>query len=558
MPLKEEVIIDTSVTNAKKTESDLEGVADATNKANDASEEYGDTLEENTKELEIFGVSIGGMITGFKSSVGAIANSVRSLKLFKVALASTGIGLLVIALGSLVKWLQSTQEGLDFISDAFTTVKAVIDAIIGTLTKFGEAIAKIFSGDVKEGFSDLGAALTGIGDAISENIRLQLEFNQLVRDNEAFNRNNIIHLANLRQEMSKNRLIAQDEQAGLEAQVAAQKEIVRITEAITKLEFDSAQAHANQISQRIENERAAKGITGALLDDEIEEIFVAQAAAIDVRTAANNKIATENKKLNTLLAKQDKERIVEVQVAGAEATAAELGQIGQIEETDLDAIAKRLAATQDFHDAKLAMMQEEFEIQKQIALDTFQLQADAVGALANLAGQDTVLGRLLAVAQATMNTHIGITQALTAPTMAQRIAGIVFATATGLAAVRDINSTPIPEVRINTSTPFGDGGMIGGRLHASGGTWINAERGEGVINRRSMAIPWVKRQASFLNTLGGGIPFMQHGGVVPEGLGASRFINLERALGTGRTVLITSDLHAVETNEAVVEVATTL
>ena len=167
------------------------------------------------------------------------------------------------------------------------------------------------------------------------------------------------------------------------------------------------------------------------------------------------------------------------------------------------------------------------------------------------------LGKALAVAQAGMNTQIGVTQALTLPPPASGIA-IAFAIATGLGAIKNILGEPIPRVSIDTSSPFGDGGVIGGKLHSSGGTWINAEKGEGVINRRSMAIGWVRKQASYLNTIGGGVPFMANGGIVPDQLGTSKFLNLERALSQSKAVLVTNDLHQVQQRDEQIEISTTL
>ena len=66
-----------------------------------------------------------------------------------------------------------------------------------------------------------------------------------------------------------------------------------------------------------------------------------------------------------------------------------------------------------------------------------------------------------------------------------------------------------------TLPTFADGGMIYGPSHAGGGVLIEAEGGEGIINKRSMSIPWVKRQASYLNQIGGGVPMYQDGGTVP-------------------------------------------
>ena len=556
--MKEEIIIDTSVKNAKQTEQELAGVADATNDANEASEEYGKTLEDNAKELEFFGVSINGLSQGFRSSVTAIKTSVTSLKSFKVALAATGIGLIVIALTSLVAWVKNTQEGMDFLNDTLAVIGEVIGTLIGVLTKLGGALIKLFKGDLRGAIGDVRSAFTGLNDQIRENIRLRLELERLIRDADKFDRDNLVRVARLQKEIQDELLTTRD----IEGTSASQR-LKAINIAIKKQkEINSVRQTTATVAAVIAQRQFDAAVAKGTLDDDIErarnqaaaDSFKVQAANIASIRALENRANTERRTIQ----RERLEGQVIIQSFQEETAKAEVEQIGLIKETDLDALGVRMAATQDFHQQKLDNLQEEFDVNRDNAERLVQLQADMLGALANLAGQDTVLGRGLAIAQAGFNTRVGITQALTAPTLPQRIAGIVFATATGLAAVRDILSEPIPKVSISNSTPFGDGGMIGGNLHARGGTWINAERGEGIINRRSMSIPWVKRQASYLNTLGGGIPFMQDGGVVPAGLGTSRFINLERALGRGRTVLITSDLHAVEQRDAVVEVASTL
>ena len=48
----------------------------------------------------------------------------------------------------------------------------------------------------------------------------------------------------------------------------------------------------------------------------------------------------------------------------------------------------------------------------------------------------------------------------------------------GLAQVQAIMATPIPK--------FAQGGLIGGKRHSAGGTMINAEQGEFVMNRSAV------------------------------------------------------------------------
>lgn len=54
---------------------------------------------------------------------------------------------------------------------------------------------------------------------------------------------------------------------------------------------------------------------------------------------------------------------------------------------------------------------------------------------------------------------------------------------------------------------YADGGEITGPSHASGGVLIEAEGGEGIINKHSMSNPLLRSIASAVNVAGGGIPF---------------------------------------------------
>ena len=56
---------------------------------------------------------------------------------------------------------------------------------------------------------------------------------------------------------------------------------------------------------------------------------------------------------------------------------------------------------------------------------------------------------------------------------------IAFAAATGAAQIAAIAATPIPK--------FKKGGEVGGRSHEAGGTLIEAEKGEFVVNKSSVA-----------------------------------------------------------------------
>ena len=105
-----------------------------------------------------------------------------ALKLFRIALISTGIGAIVVLLGSLVAWLTKTQAGLDFVTKAMAVLGTVVDVFIDRLSALFGAFTKFFSGDFAGGFEDIGKAVSGVGDELSREIKLVIELeNALVK-----------------------------------------------------------------------------------------------------------------------------------------------------------------------------------------------------------------------------------------------------------------------------------------------------------------------------------------------------------------------------------------
>lgn len=81
------------------------------------------------------------------------------------------------------------------------------------------------------------------------------------------------------------------------------------------------------------------------------------------------------------------------------------------------------------------------------------------------------------LAQAIINTALAVGKALATIPPPANIPAAIAAGIAGAAQVAIIANTQPPK--------FADGGMVGGQLHSSGGTLIEAERGEYVINRQS-------------------------------------------------------------------------
>lgn len=92
----------------------------------------------------------------------------KVLKLLKVALVSTGIGALVVALGSLVSWFTKTQKGVETANKIMGALGATINVIIDRASKLGSALVNLFTGNFKQAGEDAKAVFSGIGKEIAD------------------------------------------------------------------------------------------------------------------------------------------------------------------------------------------------------------------------------------------------------------------------------------------------------------------------------------------------------------------------------------------------------
>ena len=106
--------------NLQKTETDLSGVQDMADKAT------------------------GGLISGFKGSIGALKGVVKGFKTLKGAIIATGIGALVVVVTSLMSAFTDSEEGANKFSKILKVLGTVVDNVLDLFADLGEAIIAAF------------------------------------------------------------------------------------------------------------------------------------------------------------------------------------------------------------------------------------------------------------------------------------------------------------------------------------------------------------------------------------------------------------------------------
>ncbi len=168
-------------------------------------------VNDGINNLTLFGTNIGNLRSSFSQVTGSTVGWIRQLGILKSALIASGIGLFVVVFGSLIKYLTATEEGMDRVSSVLVPLKTIFERFVGVIQQlgkavfesigrafkdpvgaikdlgkaieenvvnrfkalalFGPAIAKIFSGDIVDGFKDLGNATIQLGTGVEEGLQ---------------------------------------------------------------------------------------------------------------------------------------------------------------------------------------------------------------------------------------------------------------------------------------------------------------------------------------------------------------------------------------------------
>ena len=273
------------------------------------------------RDLKLFRNGLIAQVKALRASVVGLSGTTKALKIFKLALISTGIGAIVVALGSLVAFLSQTQRGTDLVSRTMAGLRVAFEVIIDRIAIFGEGLFLIISGEysagvdkLSESFEDLGAA---ISSAASEAVELEADL-QTLRDIE---NQMVATVAKANAEIAKQRLIAEDTNKTFDERAAAIRAAIAEEERIIKIQISNAKVRADILESQ-----NAPTDTGT---EAQKEYFQAVADVSNLETQRARLLRS----LTTRLAALNKERdaAIEKQRKQAEATAKQNKLIADID-----------------------------------------------------------------------------------------------------------------------------------------------------------------------------------------------------------------------------------
>lgn len=241
-----------------------------------------------------FGGELINAASSARAMAGGITNGSGALKVFKFALAATGIGLLILAVAALVNYLSKMKPLMDFIEQATDGLKAAFEVFGRMVFDVGKKLITALSSPLElikdignflahpiDGMRKLGSAASAAGKEIKQAALEAANLRKQTQDQEDADREQVATLAKLRLERDK--LALQAKNVSL-----TERQRIALLEAANQKEkeaFVVEQRNAiNRLALLKEEERQfLKNNKAKEASDELQEkIFNSQAAVYDL------------------------------------------------------------------------------------------------------------------------------------------------------------------------------------------------------------------------------------------------------------------------------------
>ena len=277
-------------TNIGKVTKDQKGFNKELKKTKETIEDVNAEGKETIAEMQVLGLSINGLKAGWKSAASGAKFLFSSIKL---GIASTGVGILLLAFGALATWFAKTKKGAEVLSVAFKGIGAAINVIVDRIAKFGGGIAKLFSGNIRGGLKDMGNSFKGIGDEILNDTLLAMALERSLQSLTDSQRALNVETAQRRADIEELKLIAEDV-------TKSEKERLDAAEKAFGIETDLLE---RRIANATESVRIEKLRLSTVLDPESEALDILAQKEIELATIRGESVTKQielNNKINTI------------------------------------------------------------------------------------------------------------------------------------------------------------------------------------------------------------------------------------------------------------------
>lgn len=169
------------VADTASAQSNIKGVAEDIKKANKETVNAGKAQADLSTSTNALDKATGGMVSKLRGSIGVLKGVTAGFRTMRGAIISTGIGALVVAIGSLTAAFTASEEGQNKFNKILGAIGVVTGNLVDLLADLGEKIISVFENplqawenfktavleNLKNRFEGLLELIPNLGNAIS-------------------------------------------------------------------------------------------------------------------------------------------------------------------------------------------------------------------------------------------------------------------------------------------------------------------------------------------------------------------------------------------------------
>jgi hypothetical protein len=477
-------------------------------------------IKENVSAIEKQKINIGNYksaLDGVHPALGKVgeglesgAAGLKAMTLQALRFIATPIGAILAALVAIFTVLKaaisSNNEVLDKFENITNAIGVILDVVVARVGKLGEALIALVSGDFDKAADLTAAAFSGLAEEIANAVTQGQLYLDLSRELEDSQRALRIETARTENEIKRLVVASKNRNLSLDEQEEMLRKALALEEELVDKRAENAQKDLVLTAKRLALERSLSQtaeetfdqfldrlVTGGKLADEgvdeivdkIEALEQARGSSLAFQEKLENNLATIQEKRTKIL--EDQAKALAEQEAQLRATQRAANQIEPTTEDPLvGAFQTQATIITDINDrmnTDLAKRNEAFRAEEakrveagaQMAVLVERQKVDAIsnltGALADVLHEDTAGYKILASAEALMNTYLAATAAYASGAKINPVFGAISAAAAVVAGLANV-------ARIN-SIEFAEGGYTGdgakmqpaGIVHAGEVVW---------------------------------------------------------------------------------------
>jgi len=326
-----------------EVKSNIKSVSQDTDKMADSLDNVNQEAKDSIGNFTLMGVSLNGV----KAAFGKVIPMAKAMfGTIKAGIISTGIGVLLIAFGTLMTWLTKTKKGAEMLERVFAGVGAAVDVIVDRITKFASAVGKLFSGNIKGGLRALTGTFKGMGDEMSREIRLAVELKAKLQELTDSERELNVEFAQRRAEIEELKMISED-------LTKTEEERLKATKKAFKIENDLLDKNINLKETAVEIQREQNAL-GENMAEDLDALAEKEITLANIRGESATKQIELNNKINSIESETKAKR----QAAHTE----RLAQIAEAEQAELDRISAVKTAEVDLQNSITLLLIEDAQL----------------------------------------------------------------------------------------------------------------------------------------------------------------------------------------------------